>query len=494
MLDDLTPYPCQARAVDHAEEFLRGAGPGERRAYEGPTGVGKSVVELLLQRRMGAAECPILTPREEVADGMMEKLGRAGEDPASANIWTPIRYRNRLADGRVKPPRFIIWDENHHHEAESWQDVDMLSGLAPAVGFSATQFRGTPRSTAKFRERWGPPVVIATWAEAAALGYVRIPEFHVLPLVDDDVVDVVNGKFEVTSLVGATVDRLGDLVLRSKPWHDGARWGLPTMYAVPTTDVARRLARELNAAGLPAAAVGADTPKAERRLAFKACEGGLLALVQIAVVSEGVDLKVRRLVDAHPMLSPVEWLQQFGRCTRPWDRAPQYVCTNRNLARHAYLLAGVVPSSRVAAVEKAFGPTTRPHVRALGLESLGRFKPSSAPLVNGARVYVYSLYSVVGADVVDWCCLVPPTGEPVWARRVSGADRAETGAWGSWAAAEPPADLRGYQSKAPSAISDKQRAWWARAAGRHGLDATAEPDAKAFQALPVLKDLNLRVS
>lgn len=489
---DLELYPCQAAAVDDAVRFLLSAGPGERRGYRGPTGVGKSVIELAAQELLGGAPgTVIVTPRTEIAAGMARKAG-AG-DPESIGVWTPVRLMNELRAGRVAPPARVILDETHHSEADSWRDLLLVLGFPPHVGFTASFFRGTPRGTAAFREYWGEPVTICTWPEAVALGYVSMPEFEVLPLVDDDVVEVVNGEFRVTSLEGATVDRLSDLVARAAPWCRDGRWDLATVFCAPSRAVAGRLARELSAAGAPAVTVTADTTDRERL--FRATEERLCALVHVDVVSEGVDLRLRRYVDLSPTLSPVKWLQRFGRVTRPWaEGRPRYVCTNRNVARHAYVLEDALPSSVVARCEAPFPAATRPHVRVLGMEAIGRFRPAHCRMVGGGRLTVYSLFAVVGSTVVDWACLVPPTGEPVWACRAAGTDRAETGEWGQWRRPDaPPTDLTGFQSRAPTALSEKQSAWWHRAAARHGLDGTVEPDAKAFQALPVLKDLGARV-
>ncbi len=148
----------------------------------------------------------------------------------------------------------------------------------------------------------------------------------------------------MTSLEGHTVDRLGDLVNQSKRWHNGEAWDQPTLYALPSTRLAQACADRLSDAGMPAVTVTAD--RQDRLALFKACEARLIALVHVNVINEGVDLKLRRLVDLKPTLSPVNWLQQLGRIMRPWDKTPEYWCTNRNVARHAYVLEGSVHKRR----------------------------------------------------------------------------------------------------------------------------------------------------
>jgi hypothetical protein len=219
----------------------------------------------------------------------------------------------------------------------------------------------------------------------------------------------------------------------------------------------------------------------------------VLALLHINIVSEGVDLPLRRLVDLSPTMSPVKWAQQLGRITRPTKEQPEYVCTNRNLLRHAYILGTVIPSSAAAAAERAFPRTERAHARVLGLEAIGRFKPASTRLLSGAYVYTYSLSVVAGVIVVEYCALVHPTADPVWASRVNGeVDGKRT--YGRWVQCDPPVDLKGFASKAPSQPSEKQLNWWKRSAARHGLDPEQTVDRKSFTALPVLSDLGLRLS
>lgn len=486
------PYPCQMSAIDHAISWLTAASPGDKQLYSGPTGVGKSVVELEVQRHIGADAAYIVTPKPDIADGMLDKLGAPyNSDPQDYGIWTPITLRNRIMEGRVQPPRFLILDETHHHEASTWQQLDLLTGLAPAVGYTASPFRGTPKSTRSFRETWGDPLPIITYPEAIAMGYIRMPEMQILPLVDDDIVDVSGDEFEVTSLEAATVERLGDMAEHSRRWYDVARsrWDQPTIYAVPSTKCAELLHKELTCRQLPSAVVSCHHSRADRPLAFAAAEQSILALIHINVVQEGVDLKLRRLVDLAPCLSPVKWVQQIGRIMRPWDRDPEYVCTNRNILRHAYILEGIVPSRTIAEAEAAFTPTKRAHTRVLGLEAIGRFKPSACDLRSGGRLYVYNLECLIANKVVAFCCLVPPNREPIWACRVDGKKDDGTRDYGRWSRCESPEDLRGFGSRGARELSVKQVKSWKWKSRWVGLQPEPPEDRKAFTALPVLIDI-----
>ncbi len=491
------PYPWQSPAIDHAINFLSTADRGAKCLYAAPTGTGKSVIELVVQERMASlgAKPWIVTPKTEIIDGMLDKLGAPSDvNSLDYHIATPVTLRNRLLDGRLESPSSYIVDESHHHSADTYQQLDLLSGIAPAIGYTATPYRGSPKSTRQFREAWGDPIWLITYQEAVDEGFISLPRFEVLPLVDDDIVEVSGGDFDVTSIDGATVDRLGDLADHAQAnWYDKTtlRWNKSTIFACPSTHCCVELQRELAARGLPAAIVSASAgSRGQRPEIFEATEQGFVALLHINVVTEGVDLKLRRLVDLAPTLSPVKWVQQLGRITRPWKEGqPEYICTNRNILRHAYALDGVVPISAIVETDKKFGPTQRAHSRVLGMEAIGRFKPTTTKLLNGCELYVYSLSAVAGRAIIEFCCLVRPVDEPIWATKINTVNDDGTKSWGKWIPCDAPNDVKGFSSISQKEPSEKQLKWWARSAHHLGLDSRETPNRKSFQALPVLADL-----
>ncbi len=488
-----TPRNFQTPAIDHAVQFLLNSAPGDKQLYAAPTGTGKSIVELVVQEQLAAlGHSPwIVTPRDEIVTGMMDKLGATG-DMLDHRISTPIKLRNRLMDGRIQHPTHLIVDESHHVEAETYKQLDLLTGLSPSVGYTATPYRGSPKSTKSFRDAWGEPLWLITYAEAIQEKLISMPCFEVLPLVDDDVVEVRGGEFEVTSLESATIDRLGDVAEQSLKWFSNSRFDKPTIYALPNSLCCNRLQQELGKRGIPSFIVSAATPRDERKLAFDATVAKLGALLHVQIVQEGVDLPLRRLVDLAPTMSPVKWVQQLGRITRPTDEQPEYVGCNRNLMRHAYVLEGVIRSSVMEKADKAFPSTQRAHARVLGLEAIGRFKPTSVKLLSGLQVHIYSLTVVVGTSSVDYCVVVHPSRDPVWAVKVNSKADGVT-SYGRWMRCEAPETAKGFGSVAPRSLSEKQAAWWKRGAHSYGLDPNQEVDRKQFQVLPVLADLGVRL-
>lgn len=493
----------QKLAVDDAVSFLRSAAPGARRLYAAPTGSGKSVIELHLQNCVAGSW--IVTPAVEVIQGLLDKLGLPIDLPETAllesafarRITTPIRFRNLLLRGGGVVPPALILDEAHHHNADTWQQIDLLTGLPPTVGYTATPYRGTPRGTAVLRERWGEPVWILTYPEAVARGVISMPSCRIVPLLDDDIVEVKSGEFDVKSVETASRGLLENVADLCRGYCRELQWDRPTMFAVPSTLLAHELTRVSNAAGLPSVCVVGDSTRRERDEAFAAVVEHRAALVQVRVVGEGVDLPIRRLVDLSPAISPVKWLQLFGRITRPvaaGESPPDYVCCNRNLLRHAYLLEGCLPAAVLSDAQKQFGAGTRSGYRVLGVEGLGRFKETHVPLHNGLEGFLYCLAAVEGLQVVNYAAFVHPAlAEPIWATRIDAKKADGTRAFGRWRRAEPPDDLTGFASVPASSPSPKQLAWWKKDAARYGLSADVAPNKRTFQALPIFADLGLRV-
>lgn len=450
----------------------------ERLLLAAPTGSGKSLIELDVLNAL--PDAILVTPSREIIDGLVDK----GAD--ESRIWTPIKLRNRLLDGSVAPPPVILWDEAHHSEAASWQHI-AISCDAREIGFTATPYRGSPRSTVAFRAYWGDPAWLIRYPEAVERGYIVMPDCRTEPLVDDDLVTVTaSGEFDVTSIEAVTGSKISDFAALV----DSFPLDMPTMLTLPTRETCRLVAERMKT---PWVIVDGDTPRAERLAAFADCVGCRAVMIQIAVVSEGVDLPIRRLIDAAPTMSPVRWVQLFGRAMRPGGES-QYICTNRNLLRHAYAVQGIMPTAKLIEAQEAFGGVgSRSGARVIGLEGLGRFKPNQVLLASGLEATMYQLEARDDSTggMRQYACLTHPAGEQaLWATRLNLA-----GAYGRWQHCEAPVGLQGFASGKASAITPKQEAWWCRDAERYGLNPSPENvTRRTFSALPVLCDLKAKIS
>ena len=481
------------RVADADEAGRVCAGVDRRRAYAAPTGTGKGFImaTLLTRFREGGIDAVILTPSLEIVRGFLANYLAPGvELPTSDDklfdlgmtygIGTPTRIMNRMVDGRLAVPDVLLVDEVHH--AVEGNEVSGANfNMAPAsvwFGFTATPFRGTPQGTQALREAWGEVYLLATFPEAVAQGACVVPNVEVVPLLDDDLVQVRGGEFVDKSASKEVVSRVEALASLVASYATAGTFDLPTLVAVPSTECVGALVEALDRLGVDAIPVTQSTTGEARLRAFEECRQRRAVIVQIKVVSEGVDLPwLGRLVDARPMVSPVAWLQQLGRLTRPGHGVKHYVTVCRNLERHAYLLQGAIPRSAVGAAQAAFkGPSKRGPGRIVGLEALGRLKPIELPLANGVKSTMFSVQRVVGTTREQFAILHDPcSDEPLVARREDVVTPGEEVQWGKWSRAAMPTDFDGFAtSHRRGAASDKQLEVWRKHARRLGLDRDAE--------------------
>lgn len=509
--------------------------PYGRTLYASPCATGKGTVELALLKALRERERDawILTPTLEVVRGFLERCGghpegMSGDALAAAAediyVTTPMRLRNKVLRGECGMPEIVIYDEVHH-ATEDNEVSGTLFAVAPDAcwfGFTATPYRGSPRATQALRDAWPDVVEVYNVPDAATDGWITLPTFRVVPLLDDDVVKVVGGEFQTQALnkeMKGRVDALADLVADTWAPHAACNEGeaglertcpavtrLPTVVAVPSSEVASWLVDALDARGVEGDWVSAKTPARERALAYSRCRSGESVLLSINVVTEGFDMpELSRIIDARPTQSPVSWMQLIGRVMRnkPDGSRGEYICICRNLERHAYLLQGALPREQFAEAQEAFEkPSDRDTRARVGLESLRRFKAIPLPLADGVKGYMYSLYSVDSEGVkTEYVTLLDPCGaEPICASR-SVARLPDGEAYDyrnapKWQRCTVPDDLVGFATSGHRfELTDKQRTWWQRSAARHGLDPGAVDDItwRQFSALPVLSNLGARI-
>lgn len=496
----------QDNAVSTAQQLIE-LQPENPHLFSSPTGTGKSLIELKLLQDI--PNSILITPRLEIIAGMMDKLGHyvdgmSDNDLISLSknygIITPIRLRNILAKGELEfYPSVCIVDECHHDLADTYQDITMYLNGVPKVGFTATPFRGTPRGTQTFHKQWNDTInVCITLQDAINQGYCSLPETTIWPLIDDDLINVTNGEFKVASTEYEVCNVMTPIVTRCKQFYDNRQkmWDRPTMFSVPTTRTAIELTNALNNAGLPAMRVTQETPRNTRNNVFTKVVDCQVALVQIDIVSEGVDLPIRRLIDLKPTMSPVRWVQQIGRIMRPSTNPPEYICCCRNLERHCYLMEGMFPNSTVVDCQTAFkAPSTRSGIRAVGLEGLGRFTITPVSLLNGATVFTYNLVHTEGFKRTEYFVIVHPNfPEPVYGKKESTKnDRGEM-SWGRWQLVESLPDLKGCQTAKLWDLTEKQSAKWTRECESKGLNPHKKISNREFQLLPFLQNTGLNFS
>lgn len=489
-----------------------------------PTGSGKSYMQVdVLSRVPGLVQA---VPSVEIAAGLFHKLtgqsldgwseARARAATEGRSIFTSKRLLNLLVDAKIALPRFLSFDESHHTTDDTHTTLHAITGMVPAVGWTATPYRGTPAETKKLHDSWPTRTVALTLKDAVARGIVSQPTFATWPLLNDDLIDVSNGEFKVTSVdshlrnkLDDVVDRLGQFCTVTRP----DPWDRPTMIAVCSKAAVELVTHALNSRGMAAVGVTEKSTRAERDAAFADAVARRKVLVQINVVSEGVDLPLRRLIDLSPTMSPVRWVQRLGRIKRPvgpGEPPPEYIACCHNITRHGYLEADVLPPSAFLDAQKAWGeeykPTRKSLARAIGLDGFGRFQVSTVPLTNGLLVSLYALQTKDG--LTQYAVVLRPDRErPYYFRKVNvltgekGTFTKPDGTviqfnkkeYGPWEEVPSLPDVQGCVSIPAERITEKMaKKTWPELAGRYGLDPEFEPDGKTFQILPIAWNTKVR--
>ena len=504
MKKDKFPLTLHTFQVDACNYAMKSSG---RCLISSPTGTGKSYM-LLYMHHMTAPTGWCMIPSEGIIRGMLGKLGVQLPDGGDITdlmikhrMITPIKFLNRVMDGKINPETIthVFKDEAHHDIANTYDKIDtVLPDYTKHIGTTATPYRATAKGTAALRKKWDDLYIALTYPAAAEQKYISIPHCETWPLVDDDLLEVSGQEFEIVSLCSAVSSKLEDAIKKSIArgmWNKDGTPSQSMIIGVPSSTLFPQLRQLAEQYTLRMEFVNESTNQRDRQRIFRAATRSEAAIVHINVVSEGVDLPLRQYLDLNPTRSAVAFMQRFGRITRPNAGGGLYVCTNRNLESHGYLLEGCLPPSTFAEVQSVFGgPTRRSVGRIAGLESLGRIKPCYAKCMNGVTVTFYCVSAANGAGRTHYSVVLHPAYQDVlWFSRTQTNVEGMEPDWGRWSRTTPPPKLVGYGSVTPSIVTEKQLAWW-KGQGRrpgaeaHGLDPSQKVDRKVFQLLPVLSD------
>ncbi len=473
-----------------------------------PTGTGKSVTMIEIQRALTELgyKTFIVTPSIEIIRGLLEKLGvnthvsngTLAKYGHKRGWFTPQKLANDVLNGKLEEPPQVILRDEAHEDALGNINTDLLMGtLGPVVsiGFTATPYRATPKSTKNLRDLYGEPIVALSIPDAVDRGYMALPKFEVAPVCNDDVVKIKGNDFQVSSIHKAYTNEIDIL---GRTIEDNWRWA-PTIMSVSGSNLMQTIGNELRSRGIPYRIVMANTTGAERAKAYELAQSHGCVLLQIGVLTRGADLpKMRLLIDAQPTMSPVRWMQTVGRVCRP-GAPSKVIVTNRNLARFAYLFDGLIPRESIVAEQQAFeAPCNRSYARTLGVEAIGKFKPCHLALLSGgfSTCYFVDSGNENGQFTTYGFMFFPGADRPLVAKQTRHFTD-QVNEWGakklqysSWTRCEMPSDLVGYSSVKKKPLTVNQLKFYNRGATRRGFSEPVEKmDSKKFQAFTMVNDL-----
>lgn len=302
-----------------------------------PTGAGKTVIFSRLAR-LARRQVLVLAHRAELLEQAREKLARALGDERAVAIEQAERRApddakvvvcsiRSLHDARLarlvanRRVGLVVYDECHHAVADDNQRVlRSLGAFDPAwegtlLGFTATPARADGQGLdAVFEEI----VYSRDLPQMIAEGYlVGLRGYRIATAADLSAVCAGGQDFVVDELAEAVdIEERNALVARSL--QELARDRRSIVFCV-TVAHARRLARALNAVGVPAGTVhGELRPDVRADLLARFRRGELSALTNVGVLTEGFDdPEVSCVAMARPTRSQAVYAQCVGRGTRP---------------------------------------------------------------------------------------------------------------------------------------------------------------------------------
>ena len=333
---ELRPHPFQERLLELLE--LSRQNRHHRNLLVAATGTGKTVMAALdyaaLQDRLPRARLLFVAHREEILDQSLATFRYALRDPSFGEKWVggarPTRFEHVFAsirslhanDLRALPPDHfdvVIVDEFHHAAASSYERV--LDHLKPAelLGLTATPERSD-----------GLPIL--QWFDDRIAAELRlweaIDQQHLSPFLYFGVHDGLDLReipwrrgrgYDLDALSNAytSSDAWARLVVRQVAAHAEPSSMRALGFCV-SVEHGQFMARHFNHHGIPAVAVWADTPRAEREKALRDLARGTVRVVfSVDLFNEGVDVPaVDTVLMLRPTESPTLFLQQLGRGLR----------------------------------------------------------------------------------------------------------------------------------------------------------------------------------
>lgn len=308
MIPDLRDYQLSA----YTESMQRVAEGKRRVCLVSPTGSGKTRMGVELARGFSLSSHPAgrglwLAHRTELIAQAADKLKEAGLDVGlispqfTPNPWAPVQVASfdTLVSRDQRPPAdWVIVDEAHHLGAKTYANVLESYEGKIQLGLTATP----QRRDGKALKHWFDALVIAAnYSELLKAG-------HIVPC----------RVFRPDSHLGS--DLAQDPLVAYQRLAAAVK-GMPLTFAFAQNKTrCEEFAAEFLKAGIPAAALTDDTPKAARlEILAKFRSGAIRVLWNVYVLTEGVDIPAAQVcLLARGVSHAGPYLQMVGRVLRPW--------------------------------------------------------------------------------------------------------------------------------------------------------------------------------
>lgn len=221
---------------------------------------------------------------------------------------------------RAKPPAdVVVSDEAHRDASDGRRTLRAVYPDAFHLGFTATPMRMDGRSLG---DEYESIYVAAQPSELIAAGHIVAPSIFTVPaemLPDLRMARKRGGDFcenDLEKAANRTV-LVGDIVDHWKRRAEGRR----TIAFPVSVKHSLAIVSRFNESGVKATHLDGRTPTNERLRIIASLRSGDVSVVSsCGVLSEGVDApEVKCVIMARPTVSLGLFIQQAGRCARPWN-------------------------------------------------------------------------------------------------------------------------------------------------------------------------------
>jgi superfamily II DNA or RNA helicase len=283
-----------------------------RVCYVAPCGAGKGTMVKYMAENSAAKGNPslFLIHRQELLDQVRRSMGTRHELIQLASVQTIARRLHK-----TRPPKLIISDEFHHGTAATWQKIFDYFSDACLVGLTATPARMGGQGLKNICDKL---IIGPSAKQLIAAGYLAPYQYYAPPqVVDLDGLKIERGDFNSTE-TAFRMDKpsvTGDAISHYLRLAAGKR----AIVYCSSIQHSKNTAAAFTAAGVPAAHIDGETPKAEREQTIEDFRAGRLTIItNVDLLGEGLDVPgMEAVILLRPTASLTLYIQQSMRPMRP---------------------------------------------------------------------------------------------------------------------------------------------------------------------------------
>lgn len=279
-----------------------------------PCGGGKSIITADMAKRVtdSGNRVLFLVHRKELCEQIENTFRSYGVNMGLCNVMMVQTACRRL--DKIKRPKLIITDENHHCLANSYRKIYDHFGDVYCVGVTATPVRLNGGGLGEINDR-----LIVGLTVRALIDRNCLADFdYYAPQVADlsGLKRKSTGDFDMTQaaeMLGKPAI-YGDIIKHYRKLADGVK----SICYCPTIAFSKEVAQRFTDAGIPAAHIDGDTPKQERaQIVQDFRDGRIQILCNVDLISEGFDVPdCGCSILLRPTKSLTLYIQQSMRCMR----------------------------------------------------------------------------------------------------------------------------------------------------------------------------------